>query len=79
MAQGYAAAKQWGIDIEKILPADDTMRDLAKDFNLNPVERGGDDTGKEVTDLKEQIKWMMPISKGTPPAEMTEETLTANV
>ncbi len=79
MAEWYAAAKAAGIDIEKILPADETMRDLAKDFNLNPVERAWDDTGEEVKNLKEQLKWMMPISKWTPPPEITEENLVAKV
>jgi hypothetical protein len=77
MAQWYAVAKQSGIDIEKILPANDTMRDLAKDFNLNPVEWGQEDTSEQVNQLKNDLKGMMPISKPAL-AEITEETLATN-
>jgi hypothetical protein len=66
ISQGYAAAKQAGFDVDKILPAEATMRDLAKDFNLNPTERGGDDTKEQANDLRDQIKGMMPITREAP-------------
>jgi len=78
IAAGYAQAKQAWLDIEKVLPADETMRDLAKDFNLNPVDRWDDNTSEQANKLREQIKWMMPLSQGTPPEQITEESLSPN-
>ena len=54
------------------------MRDLAKDFNLNPVERGDGDTKAAVKDLKAELTQMMPITKGTPPEEIAKLLADAN-
>ena len=34
IANGYAVAKQSGVDVDTILPLKKTLRDLASDFNL---------------------------------------------
>lgn len=41
IANGYAVAKQAGVDIETILPLKKTLRDLASDYNLE-VESNAD-------------------------------------
>lgn len=66
MAQWYGLAKQSWVDINKILPAEETMRDLAKDFNLNPVERSWDDTKEQANELRDQLKGMLPITREAP-------------
>jgi hypothetical protein len=41
IAQGYAVAKQAGFDIEKILPINKTIEDIASDYNLEVTANGG--------------------------------------
>ena len=41
IANGYAVAKQAGIDIETILPLKKTLRDLASDYNLEVESNAG--------------------------------------
>ena len=57
IAQGYALAKQSGVDIETILPLKKTLRDLASDYNLE-VESNADQ--EDVTDAKKKLmEWLM--------------------
>jgi len=60
ISQWYAVAKEAWADIEKILPINDTLRDLAKDFNLQPREWWTDDMSNEINDLKKELLWFMP-------------------
>ena len=52
IAQGYAIAKQSGMDIETILPLKKTLRDLASDYNLE-VESNADQ--EDVQDAKKKL------------------------
>jgi hypothetical protein len=52
IAQGYALAKQSGVDIETILPLKKTLRDLASDYNLE-VESNADQ--EDVQDAKKKL------------------------
>ncbi len=63
IAQWYAVAKQAWVDMEKILPIEETIRDLAKDFNLNPVSRGGWEVDKQIADLKKEISSISPWAR----------------
>ena len=57
IAQGYALAKQSGVDIETILPLKKTLRDLASDYNLE-VESNADQ--EDVQDAKKKLmEWLM--------------------
>ena len=52
IAQGYAIAKQSGVDIETILPLKKTLRDLASDYNLD-VEMNSDQD--DVNEAKQKL------------------------
>ena len=47
MAQWYAVAKQSGIDLEKILPLNDNLREMAAEYNLQPVEKDDNEDVKQ--------------------------------
>ena len=47
IAQGYAIAKQSGVDIETILPLKKTLRDLASDYILDVEMNSDQDDVKE--------------------------------
>ena len=43
ISQWIAVAKQAGMDVEKILPVNSTLRDLASDYNLEPQDKWWDE------------------------------------
>lgn len=53
IANGYAVAKQAGVDIETILPLKKTLRDLASDYNLE-IESNADQ--EDVQDAKIKLQ-----------------------
>ena len=65
MAQWYAAAQQAGIDIEKVLPMNDNIREMAAEYNLSPVEKDDNEEVKrqklqllqELQSMQQQVSW----------------------
>jgi len=65
MAQWYAAAQQAGIDIEKVLPMNDNIREMAAEYNLSPVEKDDNEEVKrqklqllqELQAMQQQVSW----------------------
>ena len=47
IAQWYAVAKQAWLDIDKVLPINDTLRDMAAEYNLAPVEKDDNEEVKK--------------------------------
>lgn len=59
IAQWYAVAKQNGIDVDKVLPMNDNLRDMAAEYNLAPVEKdSSEDVRKAKLELLQQLQWM---------------------
>ena len=50
MAQWYSVAKQAGIDIDKVLPMNDNIRDLAAEYNL-PFFEASAKSGENVEEI----------------------------
>ena len=66
MAQGYAVAKQSGIDIEKVLPLNDNLRDMAAEYNLAPVEKDDNEDVKQAKlELLQQLQQAQQAASGT--------------
>lgn len=65
MAQWYAAAQQAGIDIDKVLPMNDNIREMAAEYNLSPVEKDDNEEVKrqklqllqELQSMQQQVSW----------------------
>ena len=53
IANGYAVAKQAGVDIDTILPLKKTLRDLASDYNLE-IESNADQ--EDIQDAKIKLQ-----------------------
>ena len=72
MAQWYAVAKQSGIDIEKVLPLNDNLREMAAEYNLAPVEKDDNEDVKQAKlELLQQLQaaqqaasWTWPYGAG---------------
>lgn len=59
IAQWYAVAKQNWIDVDKVLPMNDNLRDMAAEYNLAPVEKdSSEDVKKAKLELLQQLQWM---------------------
>ena len=59
LAQWYAVAKQSWIDIEKVLPINDLIRDMAAEYNLSPVEKdSSEDVKRAKLELLNQLQQM---------------------
>ena len=59
IAQWYAVAKQSWIDIEKVLPIDENIRDIAAEYNLAPVQKDdNEDVKRAKLDLLKQLQQM---------------------
>lgn len=57
MAQGYAVAKQSGVDIDKVLPMNENLREMAAEYNLSPVEKdSSEDVKKAKMDLLRELQ-----------------------
>lgn len=66
MAQWYAVAKQSGIDLEKILPLNDNLRDMAAEYNLQPVEKDDNEDVKQAKmELLQQLQNAQQAASGT--------------
>lgn len=66
MAQGYAVAKQSGIDLEKILPLNDNLREMAAEYNLQPVEKDDNEDVKQAKmELLQQLQNAQQAASGT--------------
>ena len=66
MAQGYAVAKQSGIDIDKVLPMNENLREMAAEYNLSPVEKdSGEDVRKAKLDLLRELQMAQEQVAGT--------------
>jgi len=66
MAQGYAVAKQSWIDLEKILPLNDNLRDMAAEYNLAPVEKDDNEDVKQAKlELLQQLQNAQQAASGT--------------
>ena len=76
ISQWYAVAKQSWFDIEKILPVDKTIKDLAKDFNLSTIESSGSENKEKIQSLRDELKWFIVPTPWAEPAE--EEVLPPN-
>lgn len=65
MAQWYAVAKQNWIDIDKVLPMNENLREMAAGYNLSPVEKDSSEDVKkakmklleELKQAQEQVSW----------------------
>lgn len=65
MAQWYSVAKQAGIDIDKVLPMNENIRDMAAEYNLSPVEKDDSEEVKaqklkllqELQMMQQQVSW----------------------
>ncbi len=60
IANGYAVAKQAGVDIETILPLKKTLRDLASDYNLE-VESNADQEDVQARKVQLQQELMAKV------------------
>lgn len=66
MAQWYAVAKQSGIDIEKVLPLNDNLREMAAEYNLQPVEKDDNEDVKQAKmELLQQLQAAQQAASGT--------------
>ena len=66
MAQGDAVAKQSGIDIDKVLPMNDNLREMAAEYNLSPVEKdSSEDVRKAKLELLKQLQMAQEQISGT--------------
>lgn len=66
MAQWYAVAKQSGIDIDKVLPMNENLREMAAEYNLSPVEKdSGEDVKKAKMELLQQLQMAQEQATGT--------------
>lgn len=66
MAQWYAVAKQSGIDLEKILPLNDNLREMAAEYNLQPVEKDDNEDVKQAKmELLQQLQNAQQAASGT--------------
>ena len=66
MAQWYAVAKQSGIDLEKILPLNDNLREMAAEYNLQPVEKDDNEDVKQAKmELLQQLQAAQQAASGT--------------
>jgi len=72
------AAQQAWVDMEKILPIEWTLRDLAKDYNLNPVDRTWAEVDDKIKELRGELEsfrptktawWALPEWEALPPKE----------
>ena len=76
MAQWYAMAKQAGYDIEKILPYNQTMRDLASDFNIQPQDN---ESNEEVQWAKKKLMDdLMAMKRWQPQQGQPQQPLAPN-
>lgn len=74
MAQWYATAQQAGIDIEKVLPLNENIRDMAAEYNLAPVEKDdNEEVKKEKLKLLQELQMMQQQASGTWAFAPTEE------
>ena len=78
VTQWYMAAQQAWVDMEKILPIEWTLRDLAKDYNLNPVDRTWAEVDDKIKELRGELEsfrptktawWALPEWEALPPKE----------
>jgi hypothetical protein len=68
MAQWYALAKQSGIDVDKVLPMNDNLRDLAAEFNLQPQDRDDNEDVKAAkAELRAQLQGMLEKQQWSAP------------
>ena len=59
IAQWYAVAKQNWIDVDKVLPMNENLRDMAAEYNLAPVEKdSSEDVKKAKLELLQQLQAM---------------------
>lgn len=59
IAQWYAVAKQNWIDVDKVLPMNDNLRDMAAEYNLAPVEKdSSEDVKRAKLELLQQLQGM---------------------
>lgn len=66
MAQWYAVAKQSGVDIDKVLPMNDNLREMAAEYNLAPVEKdSSEDVKKAKMDLLRELQMAQEQVTGT--------------
>lgn len=66
MAQGYAVAKQSGVDIDKVLPMNENLREMAAEYNLSPVEKdSSEDVKKAKMDLLRELQEAQEQVSGT--------------
>ena len=66
MAQWYAVAKQSGIDIDKVLPMNENLREMAAEYNLSPVEKdSSEDVKKAKMDLLRELQMAQEQVSGT--------------
>lgn len=66
MAQWYAAAKQSWVDLEKVLPLNDTLREMAAEYNLEPVEKDDNEDVKQAKlELLQQLQSAQQAVSGT--------------
>lgn len=66
MAQWYAAAKQSWVDLEKVLPLNDTLREMAAEYNLEPVEKDDNEDVKQAKlELLQQLQQAQQAVSGT--------------
>ena len=66
MAQGYAVAKQSGVDIDKVLPMNENLREMAAEYNLSPVEKdSSEDVKKAKMDLLRELQQAQEQVTGT--------------
>ena len=66
MAQWYAVAKQSGVDIDKVLPMNENLREMAAEYNLSPVEKdNSEDVKKAKMDLLRELQQAQEQVTGT--------------
>jgi len=66
MAQWYSVAKQAGIDIDKVLPMNENIRDMAAEYNLSPVEKDDSEEVKaQKLKLLQELQMMQQQVSGT--------------
>jgi hypothetical protein len=59
-------AKQNGIDIEKVLPLNDNLREMAAEYNLQPVEKDDNEDVKQAKmELLQQLQAAQQAASGT--------------
>lgn len=67
IVQSYSLAKQAGMDIEGILPAKQTIRDLAQDYNITIEANASDEEVKEAKqELMQWLRGMLPTQLQEP-------------